>query len=142
VETAAVRAKVEAARGRAAAGGSRRKASGEQTGDPPPLTAEEFGQVELRVATVVEAEAVPKSKKLVKLRVDLGGEKRTVVAGILQDYAPEILVGRQVILVANLKPATLMGVTSQGMVLAAEGPDGRIVLLQPDREVPPGSIVK
>jgi methionyl-tRNA synthetase len=142
VETAAVRAKVEAARGRAAAGGSRRKASGEQTGDPPPLTAEEFGQVELRVATVVEAEAVPKSKKLVKLRVDLGGEKRTVVAGILQDYAPEILVGRQVILVANLKPATLMGVTSQGMVLAAEGPDGGIVLLQPDREVPPGSIVK
>ncbi|MGH7363757.1 MAG: methionine--tRNA ligase, partial [Candidatus Methylomirabilales bacterium] len=86
--------------------------------------------------------AVPKSKKLVKLRVDLGGEERTVVAGVLQDYSPETLVGRQVILVANLKPATLMGVTSQGMVLAATAPDGRVVLLQPDREVPPGSPVK
>ncbi|HEU5394302.1 MAG TPA: methionine--tRNA ligase, partial [Candidatus Methylomirabilis sp.] len=142
VETPALRAKVAAAERRAAAGGPRQKASGGQSGEPPPLTPEEFGRVELRVATVVGAEAVPNSKKLVKLRVDLGGEKRTVVAGILQHYAPEALVGRQVVLVANLKPATLMGVTSQGMVLAAEGPDGRIVLLQPDREVPPGSIVK
>ncbi len=141
VETAAVRAKVAAAQGRAAAGASQRKTSSEQPGEPPILTPEEFSRLELRVARVVAAEAVPKSKKLVKLRVDLGGEQRTVVAGILQDYAPETLVGRQVVLVANLKPATLMGVTSQGMVLAATAPDGRVVLLQPDREVPPGSIV-
>ncbi|MEK7338811.1 MAG: methionine--tRNA ligase [candidate division NC10 bacterium] len=142
VETAAVRAKVAAAQGRAAAGASQRKTTSERPGEPPLLTPEEFGRLELRVATVVGAEAVPKSKKLVKLRVDLGGEQRTVVAGILQDYSPEALVGRQVILVVNLKPATLMGVTSQGMVLAATAPDGRVVLLQPDREVPPGSPVK
>ncbi|MGH7407864.1 MAG: methionine--tRNA ligase subunit beta, partial [Candidatus Methylomirabilales bacterium] len=142
VETAAIRAKVAAAQGRVAAGASQRKTASEPPGEPPMLTPEEFGRLELRVARVVAAEAVPKSKKLVKLRVDLGGEERTVVAGILQDYAPETLVGRQVILVANLKPATLMGVTSQGMVLAATAPDGRVVLLQPDREVPPGSPVK
>jgi methionyl-tRNA synthetase len=106
------------------------------------LSAEEFGRLDLRVATVVAAEAVPRSKKLIRLRVDIGGEERTVVAGILQEYAPEALVGRQVILVANLKPATLMGVTSQGMILATEAPDGRVVLLMPDREVPPGSPVK
>lgn len=141
VETAAVRAKVAAAQGRAAAGASQRKTASERPGEPPLLTPEEFGRLELRVAAIVAAEAVPKSKKLVKLRVDLGGEQRTVVAGILQDYSPETLVGRQVILVVNLKPATLMGVTSQGMVLAATAPDGRVVLLQPDREVPPGSIV-
>jgi methionyl-tRNA synthetase len=142
VETAAVRAKVAAAQGRAAAGASQRKTASERPGEPPLLTPEEFGRLELRVAAIVAAEAVPKSKKLVKLRVDLGGEERTVVAGILQDYAPETLVGRQVILVVNLKPATLMGVTSQAMVLAATAPDGRVVLLQPDREVPPGSPVK
>ncbi len=142
VETAAVRAKVAAAQGRAAAGASQRKTASERPGEPPLLTPEEFGRLELRVAAIVAAEAVPKSKKLVKLRVDLGGEQRTVVAGILQDYSPETLVGRQVILVVNLKPATLMGVTSQGMVLAATVPDGRVVLLQPDREVPPGSPVK
>ncbi|MBI3003340.1 MAG: methionine--tRNA ligase [candidate division NC10 bacterium] len=142
VETDAIRAKVAAAQGRTAGGGAGRRTRGEREGDPGLLTAEEFGRLDLRGAVVRAAEAVPKSKRLVTLRVDLGGEERTVVAGILQHYAPEALIGRQVILVANLAPATLMGVTSQGMVLAAEAPDGRIVLLLPDREVPPGSPVK
>lgn len=105
------------------------------------ITIEEFFKTELRVATVTAAEAVPKSSKLVKLTVDLGEEVRTVVAGIVQQYSPEVLVGRQVVLVANLQPATLMGVESQGMVLAASI-DGASVLLAPHQPVPNGTRVK
>ena len=83
------------------------------------ITIDEFMKVELRVAKVVTAERVPKSKKLIKLEVDLGSEVRVVVAGIAGAYEPEALVGRTVVVVANLKPAKLMGVESNGMVLAA-----------------------
>ena len=88
----------------------------------PPLRSlidiDEFANVDLRVATVIKAEAIPKAKKLLKLEVDMG-ERRTIVAGIANFYRPEELVGRQVIIVANLKPAKLMGIESQGMLLAA-----------------------
>ena len=87
------------------------------------------------------AEEVPKSSKLVKLTLDVGGERRTVVAGIRKSYAPEQLVGRQVVVVANLQPAKLMGIESQGMVLAASI-DGKPVLLNPDKQVPSGTQVK
>ena len=83
------------------------------------ITIDEFMKVELRVAKVVTAERVPKSRKLIKLEVDLGSEVRVVVAGIAGAYEPEALVGRTVVIVANLKPAKLMGVESNGMVLAA-----------------------
>ena len=83
------------------------------------ITIDEFMKVELRVAKVVTAERVPKSRKLIKLEVDLGSEVRVVVAGIAGAYEPEALVGRTVVVVANLKPAKLMGVESNGMVLAA-----------------------
>ena len=83
------------------------------------ITIDEIMKVELRVAKVVTAERVPKSKKLIKLEVDLGSEVRVVVAGIAGTYEPEALVGRTVVIVANLKPAKLMGVESNGMVLAA-----------------------
>ena len=83
------------------------------------ITIDEFMKVELRVAKVVTAERVPKSKKLIKLEVDLGSEVRVVVAGIAGAYEPEALVGRTVVVVTNLKPAKLMGVESNGMVLAA-----------------------
>ena len=75
------------------------------------------------MAKVLEAEPVPKSKKLLKLTVDTGSDQRTIVAGIAEAYQPEQLVGRTVVIVANLQPATLMGVESHGMVLAAS-PDG------------------
>ena len=101
---------------------------------------EEFFRVKLKVATVKEAEAIPKSHKLLKLTVDLGGETRTLVAGIAEAYEPESLVGRQVVMVANLQPAKLMGVESQGMVLAASV-DGRPTLLHPAEAVPDGSPV-
>ncbi len=80
-------------------------------------------KVELRVAKVLAAERVPKSNKLLKLLVDVGSEQRTIVAGIAEAYEPEALVGRTVVIVFNLKPAKLMGVESNGMVLAAS-PDG------------------
>jgi methionyl-tRNA synthetase len=108
---------------------------------PAEVTLDEFLRVELKVVRIEAAEEVPKSSKLVKLTVDLGTERRTVVAGIRKSYAPEQLVGRQVVIVANLKPATLMGIQSQGMVLAAS-PDGEAVLLHPEHEVPPGTRVR
>ncbi len=102
------------------------------------MTIDEFRQVDLRVAKIVAAERVPGSEKLVKLGIDLG-ETRQLVAGIGNAYAPEELVGREIIVVANLEPRTLMGLESQGMLLAAHGDDGVPFLLMPDKEVPPGS---
>jgi methionyl-tRNA synthetase len=109
----------------------------------PRLSFDQFMKIELRVAKVVASEPVPKSKKLLKLEIDLGTERRTVVAGIAGAYAPETLVGRSVIVVANLEPATLMGVESNGMVLAASAADGRPILLTVDdvNAAPPGTKV-
>jgi len=108
---------------------------------PPKIPMDDFMKVELRVAEVLAAERVPKSKKLLKLTVKVGDETRTVVAGIAEQYEPEPLVGRKVIIVANLRPATLMGVESNGMVLAASH-EGTVSLLTLDKDVPPGSKVK
>jgi methionyl-tRNA synthetase len=101
----------------------------------------EFAKVELRAAKVTAAEKVEGSKKLIKLQVDLGNESRQVVAGIAESYAPEALVGKVVILVANLKPAKLMGVESNGMILAGSI-DGKAVLCSFDADVAPGTKVK
>lgn len=89
---------------------------------------DEFGKLDLRVATILEVTPVPKSKKLLKIQVDLGFETRTIVSGISQFYKPEDLVGKKVVVVANLKPATLMGVQSQGMLLAGEDHTGLEIL--------------
>ena len=105
------------------------------------ISIEQFMDIQLKVATVVAAEAIPKSKKLLKLTVELGEEVRTVVAGIATQYQPDELVGRQVVVVANLKPAKLMGVRSQGMVLAASV-DGAPILVRPEKEVPSGTRVR
>jgi methionyl-tRNA synthetase len=106
------------------------------------ITIEDFRRLDLRVAQVLAAKAVPGSKKLVELRITLGGEERTVVAGILLDYAPADLVGKQIVIVANLKPSKLMGVESRGMLLAATGADGKLVLVTPERPAAVGSKVK
>jgi methionyl-tRNA synthetase len=105
------------------------------------ITIEDFQKVQLKVARVLNAERVPKSEKLIKLQVDLGGEQRQIVAGIGKKYEPESLVGRRVVIVANLKPAKLMGVESQGMVLAAGDKEvgGLVTILE---EVDPGTKVK
>lgn len=102
------------------------------------MTIDEFGQVELRVGKILAAERVEGSEKLVKLRVQLDAE-RQIVAGIGKAYAPEELTGREIVVVANLEPRALMGLESQGMLLAAHGEAGEPVLLRPDRAVPPGS---
>lgn len=105
------------------------------------ITLEEFQKIQLKAAKVLSAERVPRSEKLIKLQVDLGGEQRQVVAGIGKKYAPEELIGRTVVIVANLKPAKLMGVESQGMALAAGDADVlELLILQHD--VPPGTKVK
>jgi len=101
----------------------------------------DFAKVRLRIAKVIAAERIPKSRKLLKLQVDLGSEQRQVVAGMAGAYEPESLVGRLVVVVANLKPARLMGEESNGMVLAAEV-DGRPVLLEPEAEVAPGTQIR
>ena len=106
------------------------------------ISIDDFMKVELRVAKVLEAEAVPKSKKLMKLKVDVGNEQRTIVAGIAEAYQAEQLVGRTIAIVFNLKPAKLMGVESNGMVLAASVGDGRPILVAFDQEVPPGARIR
>ncbi len=101
----------------------------------------EFMKVQLRVARVLEAEPLENSEKLIKLQVMIGEEKRQILAGIKKSYNPMDLVGRQIIVVANLKTAKLAGHESQGMVLAADGPDGTAILLQPEAEAPEGASV-
>jgi len=106
------------------------------------ISIDDFAKVQLRVAKVLTAERVPKSKKLAKLWIDLGAEQRTIVAGIAEAYEPESLVGRTIVIVANLKPAKLMGIESNGMILAASGDDGRPMLLGVDGAAEPGTRIK
>jgi methionyl-tRNA synthetase len=106
------------------------------------ISMDDFMKVELRVARVLEAEAVPKSKRLVKLKIDVGTEQRTIVAGIAEAYTPEQLVGRTIAIVFNLKPAKLMGIESNGMVLAASPEGGKPTLVAFDGEVSPGTRVR
>lgn len=105
----------------------------------PEITFDDFGKIDLRVAKILTAEKVKKSRKLIKMTVSLGKEERTVVSGIAEHYKPEELIGKQVIFVANLKPAKLMGIESQGMILAASL-DGKLVV--PTVDMPAGSRVK
>jgi len=105
------------------------------------IAIEDFAKIKLRIGKIVTAEGVPGSKKLLKLLVDLGDEKRQVVAGIAAHYRPEELIGKSIVVVANLKPAKLMGIESQGMVLAAST-EGTLSLIGPDKDMSPGSVVK
>lgn len=102
------------------------------------ITIEEFRRLDLRVGTVKRAEPHPNADRLVVLHVDLGSEERQLVAGIKAHYSPQELVGKQIVVVANLEAAKLRGVESQGMLLAASDGD-RIVILTPDKQVTPGA---
>jgi methionyl-tRNA synthetase len=104
------------------------------------VTIEDFAKIDLRVATVVKAEAVPRANKLLRLEIDLG-ERRTIVAGIAGSYTPEELEGKQIIVVANLKPAKIMGILSNGMLLAATGEAG-VCIATPERKMKPGTQLK
>jgi len=109
--------------------------------DPERISIDRFMEVDLRVAEIRAAVRVPKSKKLIEMTVFTGDGERTIVAGIGTKYTPEELVGRKVVIVANLQPAKLMGVESNGMVLAASI-DGEPSLLAVDPSVPAGTKVK
>ena len=112
----------------------------EEAAEPAHVAIADFRRTELRVAEVVAAEAVPKSKKLLKLTVSLGDEQRTIVAGIAEHYAPADLVGKKVVVVANLEPAKLMGVESRGMLLAGSA-GTTLAVLTVDRDLPAGAKV-
>jgi methionyl-tRNA synthetase len=117
---------------------------------PPPteggtkseITIEEFMKVQLKTARILEAEPLEGSDKLLKLQVMVGDEKRQIVAGIRKNYTPEDIVGMQVVVVANLKPAKLRGTESQGMLLAAVDAEGGAILLTPEKEAPEGAQVR
>jgi methionyl-tRNA synthetase len=135
VDTKAPRSGTPQGEGRGQAEGS----GSEGSGGKIPIA--DFQKVELRVAEVLAAERLPKSKKLLNLTIQVGDETRTLVAGVAEHYDPASLVGRKVVIVANLQPATLMGVESNGMVLAASH-EGTVSLLTLDKDVPSGSRVK
>ena len=105
------------------------------------VTFEQFGQMDIRVSTVVAAEKVAKTKKLLKLTVDTGIDTRTIVSGIAEYYTPEELVGRQILVLVNLMPRELKGITSQGMILMSADATGKLTLLAPTDKVPNGSQV-
>lgn len=106
------------------------------------ISFEDFKKVELKVGKILQAERIEGSDKLVKLQVDLGSEKRQIVAGIAQFYEPDKLIDREIAVVVNLEPRVLKGVESQGMLLAADGGESDPVILMPEKEVPPGSEIK
>lgn len=101
---------------------------------------EEFKKLELRTAKILEAEEIPGADKLWKLKIDVGSEKKEIVAGIKAFYTKEALVGRSIVVVNNLSPATIRGVESRGMLLAAKDGSG-LSLLTADKEMPAGSVV-
>ena len=113
-----------------------------QAATPATITYDDFAKIQLRVGTVIEAKPAPKGDRLLVLQVDLGDEKRQVLAGIRQHVPAEQLVGKQIVVVANLAPRQMMGLTSQGMLLAAtDAATGRVVVLSPTEQVGAGAKV-
>ena len=105
------------------------------------ITIDDLKKIELKIGRVLSAEPIAGSEKLLKLQVDLGSEQRQILAGIAKHYQPTNLVGKQIVIIANLEPRSMMGFESQGMVLAAG--DGEIVsLLTPDKDVPTGANIR
>jgi len=106
------------------------------------ISFEEFAKLDLRVATVLSAEKVEGADKLLKLRIKIGGEERTLAAGIAKYYSPEDLAGKKIVVVANLQPRKLRGIESQGMLLAAVAEDeSSVVLLSPEKDIEDGTKV-
>lgn len=99
---------------------------------------EEFKKLDLRIGKIISAEKVEGSEKLVKLAVDLGDSERQIIAGIAQYYSPEELANRKVVIVANLEPKTILSLESQGMLLAADTPEGPVLLMPDEARLPTG----
>jgi methionyl-tRNA synthetase len=105
------------------------------------ISYEAFSEMKMIIATILEAEKVPGADKLLRLTLDDGKEKRTVVSGIAQHYTPQEIIGKQVLLLANLAPRKLKGIESRGMILMAES-DGKLIFVSPESNVKNGSVVK
>ncbi|MDQ7786507.1 MAG: methionine--tRNA ligase subunit beta [Thermodesulfovibrionales bacterium] len=105
------------------------------------ISFEDFKKLDIRIGKIIAAERVQDTEKLLKIEIDLGTEKRQLVAGIAQSYEPDALIGKEIPVLLNLEPRTIRGVESHGMILAAVS-DGKAVLMHPDKEVPPGSIIR
>ena len=104
------------------------------------ISFEDFSQMDLRTGTILQAEKMPKSKKLLLLKVDLGSEQRTIVSGIANHYRPEEVIGKKVSVLANLAPRKIFGVESQGMLLMAEDQDGRLIFIAPEDSTTPSGL--
>ena len=102
---------------------------------------DDFAKVDIRVGTVIEAENVAKSDKLLKLKVDTGLDKRIILSGISKYYSPEDILNKKVMVLINLSPRKMMGIESEGMLLLAEDSDGKLSLMQPDSDITDGSVV-
>jgi methionyl-tRNA synthetase len=107
----------------------------------PEIQYDDFAKMDIRIATILEAENVPKSKKLLKLLIDVGSEKRTVLSGISEHFKPEEVIGKKVLYLANLSPRKMMGMESHGMILMAEDRDGSLAFVQPGKDVWNGGTV-
>jgi methionyl-tRNA synthetase len=105
----------------------------------PEISFDDFTRMDLRTGTILEAEKVPKTKKLIKMQVDLGFEKRTIVSGIAEFFEPETLPGKRVSVLANLAPRKIKGIESQGMILLSENPDGSLHFVEPAQAAENGS---
>jgi methionyl-tRNA synthetase len=103
---------------------------------------DDFSRIDIRTATIIEAEKVPKTTKLLKLKIDTGLDIRTIVSGIAEHYDPETIIGRQISIVANLEPRKIKGIESKGMILMAEDKDGKLVMVAPSENVSNGSMIK
>jgi methionyl-tRNA synthetase len=106
------------------------------------ITFDDFMKVDIRTGTILEAEVVPKTKKLLKLKIDTGIDQRTVVSGIAEFYKPEDIIGKKVSILVNLAPRKLRGIESQGMILMAEDAEGRLCFVSPTEDISNGSEVK
>ena len=106
------------------------------------ITFDEFSRIDIRTATILEAEKVPKTTKLLKLKIDTGMDVRTIVSGIAEYYDPETIIGKQIAIVANLEPRKIRGIESKGMILMAEDKDGRLLMVAPSETVSNGSMIK
>ena len=107
----------------------------------PEIVFDEFGKIDLRVGTIIDAKKVEKADKLLQLEVDLGTEKRTILSGIAMHFEPAAIIGKQVVVVANLAPRKMRGVESKGMILMAEDANGKLYFVQPSEAIAAGSSI-
>jgi methionyl-tRNA synthetase len=108
----------------------------------PVISYEDFSAMDIRIATILEAEKVPKTLKLMKLKVDTGIDIRTVVSGIAEHFEPQAIIGKQITLLANLEPRMIKGIESRGMILLAEDNLGRLIFVTPEEAIQNGAVVK